>query len=355
MDSDLGSNLRVLARERGGLTLLVAPPAWGKSSLLQEIVLDSNSLWIFLSPLRVLADQLYERFLGQFPLFLISNGAEREKKISRFCAQKEALMLITPELCSDLLFEHLERSGKEVVWVLDEFHLFFYWGESFRWKMWELFLQVANRGDGMLALSATISKEYLERMQLEFRNTFTAIFMIDLGNQQFGNYPSKIYYFSMFLKNLFFRRFEYDLYRRLRGQEPFLLFCKYRSQVDHMVEKYRAQGFRVLGCKGGEGREFILSLRDATDLDCIFATSVLGHGVNLPRISRVYLGYRVGNLDFWLQMATRGGREGDSYQVYTFDSYFQSAKGRIFSIISVLLTELMAKSYFFFHDRANEN
>jgi superfamily II DNA or RNA helicase len=54
--------------------------------------------------------------------------------------------------------------------------------------------------------------------------------------------------------------------------------------------------------------------------DFIIATTVLGHGVNLPLIKRVFFLYPVKNPDFWLQMVARGGRRGESYSVFALEN-----------------------------------
>jgi superfamily II DNA/RNA helicase len=108
-----------------------------------------------------------------------------------------------------------------------------------------------------------------------------------------------------------------------------LIFCKYRSEVDKRTKLLKAQGYIVLSCIGGEASKFVEELKLHPHIDFIVATSVVSHGVNLPNISRIYFTYKVDNIDFYLQMIGRGGRDGSRFDIHTFNrDYFP--KGLLF-------------------------
>ena len=53
-------DLKELALHDNSMTLLIAPPAWGKTLMLISLLKTGRKI-IFLSPLRALAEELYEK------------------------------------------------------------------------------------------------------------------------------------------------------------------------------------------------------------------------------------------------------------------------------------------------------
>ena len=112
-----------------------------------------------------------------------------------------------------------------------------------------------------------------------------------------------------------------------KESDVYLVFCSYRSEVDELVARSRRMGLRSLGCVGGEVEGFLKELELTHGaIDCIFSTTTLSHGVNLPEIKKVFINYEVKHYDFWLQMIGRGGRRGADYEVYTFDAFHSDKK-----------------------------
>ena len=76
-------------------------------------------------------------------------------------------------------------------------------------------------------------------------------------------------------------------------------------------------------------------------IDCIFSTTTLSHGVNLPEIKKVFIDYEVKNFDFWLQMIGRGGRQGSDYQVYSTDEFHTTRRERIKHKAKIILSDFI--------------
>ena len=115
-----------------------------------------------------------------------------------------------------------------------------------------------------------------------------------------------------------------------KGKGIILYFCKYRSEVDFWVEYFSLKKVVILGCKGGEVGDFIKALKENPYPRCIFATSALSHGVNLPSLSKIFIGYQVKDLNFWIQMVGRGGRRGEHFELFHQDNFKRSWRGLIF-------------------------
>ena len=76
-----------------------------------------------------------------------------------------------------------------------------------------------------------------------------------------------------------------------------------------------------MGCKGGEVGVFLEKFYELKDLDCICTTSALSHGVNLGTVRGVFFTYPVKNKDLWFQMVGRGGRRGEDFEFFGFNSF----------------------------------
>jgi superfamily II DNA or RNA helicase len=318
------------------LLLLSAPPAWGKTRLLLELIEEKRfSKWVFVSPLRALADEFSEVTRKRIHTIVPGKNLSMQKALEEFKKTKRCFFLMTPEQTNPELISLLEKEKNETLIIFDEFHLWPYWGDSFRPSMWQSFEDMAVSGSFFLGLSATLSDDFIERTKKDLTLGLNHIFYLNIGNQRLKNWPKKTYFFPTWNKKALFRRF-HNLLRNREGG-VFLYFCRYRHEVDRLVQKYQDEGLNVIGCKGGETETFRKQLEKNPKPDCIFATTALSHGVNLPSVNKIFLSYPTKNLDFWVQMVGRGGRRGEEYELYTFDSYFLDFWQRSYKI---LLTSL---------------
>ena len=94
------------------LTVLMAPPGWGKTSLILDLYKSGNKKVIFVSPLRALANEFYERlkrdrFEG---CYLIRCYSEVKPLFRQFISAKKGILIVTPELISSTISNELEGS-----------------------------------------------------------------------------------------------------------------------------------------------------------------------------------------------------------------------------------------------------
>lgn len=208
--------------------------------------------------------------------------------------------------------EWMLRQVEVDIVIFDEFHLYFFWGDSFRPQMWESFYALASMSKLTVLLTAT----WNQQMQSEFKQfevQFDEGLWIDFGNQVLKTYPVR------YVK-LPGRDWVEDLVTCApEGKETALIFCAYRDDVFKWGEKLRAQGYRVWTCVGGEARHMRTLIKSEAAPDYIISTTVLSHGVNLPVISKIYFFYELRDIDFWIQMVARGGRRGEKYEVFALE------------------------------------
>ncbi len=320
-------------------TLLTAPVASGKTKLVVEFYRDHQFKVVFVSPLRALANEVYHKLEKlEKNIFLAGGEAPLIDIMTTFLKARKGFFIATMELLSEDFLDSCAIQDKNIIFILDEFHLFYHWGESFRPILHDRFLAILDTQMPVLGITATMSQEILLKLKndLSYHNDFW--FHIDYGNHELHREPRKIHYFSKQNPQLFNRIMWQEL-RLKDDRDIYLIFCSYRSEVDELVVRSKRMGLKSLGCVGGEVESFLQNLESIGDhLDCIFSTTTLSHGVNLPQIKKVFINYEVKDYDFWLQMIGRGGRLGGEYEVYTMDNFhadkFQILKNRVKSYFS---------------------
>lgn len=267
---------------RQTLLVLTSPPASGKTFWIHSIlkVIDEEKI-LLISPLRALANECKRNF-------------------------KERIVVMTPE-------EWMKEKKSFPILIFDEFHLNFYWGDSFRPIMWEVFYELCERAHLCIFLTATLNLEMQNELS-HFRTQFDEIIWTDFGNQKLKYVPRK------YLKAP--SRFwieEYLFARSLYSNGVELIFCAYRQEVRDLSRKLEEEGYRVWHCVGGEATKMEAYINSGTLPHYIVSTTVLSHGVNLPEISSVYFLYKINNIDFWIQMVARGGRRGGKFKVFALE------------------------------------
>lgn len=289
--------------------LITAPPGWGKTYKLLDAIKGSSSKVVAIFPLRALCDEVYISALKLgISCINLKSGPELQVNYSQ-------LIISTPECLSETIVDSL---NSDTIFVFDEFHLFYYWGESFRQKLLECLYLVGSKSFSLLLLSATFSSALEDKFKADFQINYERLDHINFGNQELKNMPKVVNFYPL-------RRKEWMLmnmyHSRFRGTN--LVFCEYRQEVKELEKVLTSRGFTCISCVGGEASDFVEKLQQGGSFDFIIATSVVSHGVNLPQISEIYFTYKISNIDFYIQMIGRGGRDGSSFNIHTFElGYF---------------------------------
>jgi len=145
---------------KNNLIVLTAPPASGKTHLISSLIGELNHTPLVICPLRALANECMSKW-----------GA--------------SCVVMTPE-------EWLKKGKTSRVVILDEFHLYYYWGDTFRPQMWEAFYEIVQHAELVILLTATLTKEMLEEIK-KFHCHFDRMTWVDHGNQQLKNKPIRYY------------------------------------------------------------------------------------------------------------------------------------------------------------------
>ncbi len=323
-------------------TLLTAPVASGKTKLIVDFYSEVHYKIIFISPLRALANEVYKNLLDKDKnIFLAGGEMKTQESMINFLQAKKAFFITTMELLSEDFLEACAEQSEKILFIIDEFHLIYHWGDTFRPVLHDRWLALLDTQSPVLGLTATMSAELLIQLESDLFYHNDTWIHVDYGNLKLQRTPKKIHYYSINNSKLFNRA----LWRELRLKEKndvYLIFCSFRSEVDELVSRSRRLGLSALGCVGGEVENFLADLEKTNgDVDCIFSTTTLSHGVNLPEISKVFINYEVKNFDFWLQMIGRGGRRGGDYEVYTFDTFWGTKKNLLKNKLANYLSDFI--------------
>lgn len=288
--------------------------------------------WIFVSPLRALAEEFSARLTQMNRKVRILRKKNDQAWID-FSKNPQGVLVATPET----LPSHLpEKVINNCILVLDEFHLFQTWGEEFRPLLREQLYAWANLGASILGLSATIEPDQLKEIKAWQTHGFDFVFIIDLGNMRFKNSPEKILRYGRNL--LAMKRRIYWESRKTRSTG--IIFCKTRHQVKHWIHWFGSKRLSALACVGGEVERFRRELEKDQNVRWIITTSALSHGVNLPSFDHVFIDHRPKQQSMWIQMAARGGRRGERFYLHCMDKNAISEKIRIWFFDVLVRTHL---------------
>lgn len=307
--------------------MLIAPTGAGKTTMLLEIFENTDNSILFLSPLRALADEVFERTQQKFGgrnVKRIQGEESFELLVRDLEKNKKRFAVATVEHIKNGYLEHLNELTSKLIVVIDEVHLFFHWGNDFRPHLLDCYYEIRFFNMNLLSLTATLSPEQAECYQDYCNLCGESTLIINLGNYGLKKNPEKIHYYHDGQKKLIYR----DLWRRLKTKnenETIMVFVAFRKEVDDLIDRFRRHGYCAIGCVSGEVDVFKKTLQSITDnkenLDVIVATTCLSHGVNLPMLSAVFLLYPIQHRDFWVQMIGRAGRRGETFEVYEMNGY----------------------------------
>lgn len=324
-------------------TLLTAPVASGKTRLVVEFYREQDFKIIYLSPLRALANEVYSNLkkFGEKNIFLAGGDAPLDECMEKFMSSEKSFLITTAELLSDEFIEELSVQDQKVLFVIDEFHLFYYWGHGFRPVLHEKLLAILNFYFPVLAVTATMDEVVMNSMKADLGFYQDFWIHLDYGNHKLHRQPEQLVSFNG-LKPHYIQKAFWREIRLKKDSDILLYFCAYRSQVDEFVDRARRLGFTAVGCVGGEVENFLKEVEALEGkVDCIFSTTTLSHGVNLPEIKKVFIDYEVKNYDFWLQMIGRGGRQGSGYEVYTTDLFHTTKKDRLKHRMKIMISDFI--------------
>lgn len=278
--------------------LIYAPPGHGKTTGLLTLFRELEVGLVFLSPLRAIAEEVFKRAQAQ--------GLEVQWRALNAPKQK-TFVVSTFESFKPELFD-----PKRFIFVIDEVHLIYYWGEDFRPRLFESFYDLAELGGVVMGLTASLAPTLYPRFKADIMMGFDEFHLYDLGGGELLFRPKFSWGLTLLsvAEQLMMIALTLKFYR---GRA--LIFCRTRAEVAWVSEFLERRHLRVASCLGGEVEQFLAQCHTQGEPQVIVATTVLSHGVNLGAIRLVCFLSQVDKSDFYLQMCARGGRDGGGFVV----------------------------------------
>jgi len=306
--------------------LFFAPAGWGKTSLVFELYRRNHWNFLIISPLKSLELELNKKIQKQ----------EQKQKVK---APSIFIKALTAELVPNFLQSLTQKELNNLLIVFDEIHLWNHWGEKFRYRLWECFYIIANKGLPFLGLTATMHNEYLIQWRKLLEEGGYENRILDIGNGKIEFNPkNEISYWGL-SKQRFMRRLTFELDKR----ERCLVFCQYKTEVYRLEQFLKKIGIETKTCIGGGSLEFMQACEAEGVPKVVISTSVLSHGVNLGSIKKVFILYEIPRWDIYLQMVARGGRAGHGFEVFCFQrgktSFLKKMKLILYFYVQVKLVE----------------
>jgi len=303
---------------------VLMPTGGGKSLTYQLPALLMPGLTIVISPLIALMHDQVDRLQanGIAATFINSSlgTAERLQRERQALNGELKLLYVAPErLLSDSFLSQLdaieERMGISLL-AVDEAHCVSEWGHDFRPEYRQLG-QLRRRYPDvpMLALTATATERVREDIitQLRLRDPYIHIASFNRPNLSYEVRKKDKSSYKELLQLL-----------REQPNDPVIIYCATRSNVDVLSEMLRSDGIHALPYHAGMSNEERTAnqnrfIRD--DVPVLVATIAFGMGISKPDVRAVIHYDLPRNLEGYYQESGRAGRDGLPAKCILFFNY----------------------------------
>ena len=290
-------------------TLTVLPTGGGKSICFQLPALISEGTAIVISPLISLmkdqVDYLIELGISAACLNSSLTPSEEYKIIQKIRSGDLKLLYLSPER---LLLEQTLQLLKSIhlsFFVIDEAHCISHWGHNFRAEYRQLgVIKKEFKKRAIHAFTATATSEVQEDIvkQLNLEAPHLYIGSIDRPNLNYRVLPRSNHLLGQIVDTI-----------KKHPNEPGIIYCLRRADVDDISKKLNDLGFRNLpyhaGLSDGE-RKMNQNEFSAESINIIVATIAFGMGIDRSNIRYVIHAAMPKSIEHYQQETGRAGRDG---------------------------------------------
>ncbi|HRZ87579.1 MAG TPA: DNA helicase RecQ [bacterium] len=299
---------------RDSLTML--PTGGGKSLCFQLPALLQEGMAVVISPLISLmkdqVDSLVDMGVAAACLNSSLAAAERRSVVERIRSKELKLLYISPERLQVEHTQELLRSVPISFFVIDEAHCISHWGHDFREEYRCLHVikerfRSANVHAFTATATAAVQRDIVE--QLRLANPALHIGPVDRPNLTYRVRPR-----DQVLAQV---REALDAH----ANEPGIIYCLRRDDVDRMSEKLNKLGYKNLpyhaGLSDGDRRRHQEAFA-REEVDIIVATVAFGMGIDRSNIRFVVHAAMPKSIEHYHQETGRAGRDGLPSFCYLF-------------------------------------
>lgn len=311
-------------------TLVILPTGGGKSLCYQLPALIFKGLTVVVSPLIALmkdqVGQLHQ--LGVPAVFINSTISHEEyyRNVRGIMKNEIKLLYVAPEtLLKPRTLEMLSSllTPPDCL-TIDEAHCISEWGHDFRPEYRQL-AEVRQKFPSAVCIALTATAT--QRVREDIKKTLH----FESCNEFIGSFDRDNLFLKIIQKQEPFRQIQRFLIGR--KEQPGIIYCLTRRQVDELTAKLQQQGFQVKPYHAGltdEERRLHQEMFLRDDIQIIVATVAFGMGINKSNIRFVIHYDLPRNVESYYQEIGRAGRDGLRADCLLLFGYADLAKIRYF-------------------------
>lgn len=290
-------------------TFTILPTGGGKSVCFQLPALIADGMAVVISPLiSLMKDQVdYLRDMGISAECLNSSLSAKEQRevIERIKSGTVKLLYLAPER---LLLEPLQQLLKSVklsFFVIDEAHCISHWGHNFRAEYRQLDLIKKDFSNiAVHAFTATATKQVQLDViqQLKLKSPQVYVGSVDRPNLNYRILPRSGNVTKQIVDAI-----------RKRPDEPGIIYCLKRSDVDEISKELNGLGYKNLPYHAGLSDQERKKNQDefsSERVPLMVATIAFGMGVDRSNIRYVIHAAMPKSIEHYSQETGRAGRDG---------------------------------------------
>jgi ATP-dependent DNA helicase RecQ len=306
----------ILSILKGRDTLTMLATGGGKSLCFQLPALMKDGLAVVISPLISLmkdqVDSLQDMGIAAECLNSSLSSEEQRSIVNRVQQGGVKLLYISPERLQKEGMLLLLKSVPLSFFVIDEAHCISHWGHDFREDYRNLaIIKEIFRAAAVHAFTATATEEVRRDILAELRlqNPETHIGPVDRPNLTYRVRPR-----SQIIGQVT------ELLRK-HADEPGIIYCLRRDDVDTLSARLNDLGFRNLPYHAGLADEIRQSHQDQfakEEVDVMVATIAFGMGIDRSNIRYVIHTAMPKSIEHYQQETGRSGRDGLPAYCYLF-------------------------------------